>query len=272
MDEKLQAELIKKGRDFLHYDASGEEFVSDQMKKMPQPPLVKAPMRQEAIDLPTDFENLDMNNDFRSVINTRKSNRIYTDESLTLLQLSYLLWATQGIKSIRGKSYATIRTVPSGGARHGFETYLVVRKVEGLKPGKYHYLPMGHKLEYLGEIEDIENVINDSLCGQAWAKKASVVFYWSIVCYRNEWRYGINAHRPLTIDVGHVGENLYLACTALKIGTCGVAAYDNNVCDPLFELDGNEEFIMYTSPVGTISEKDIEKEDDIYSFVKEQEL
>ena len=77
MDEKLQAELIKKGRDFLHYDASGEEFVSDQMKKMPQPPLVKAPMRQEAIDLPTDFENLDMNNDFRSVINTRKSNRIY---------------------------------------------------------------------------------------------------------------------------------------------------------------------------------------------------
>ena len=49
-------------------------------------------------------------------------------------------------------------------------------------------------------------------------------------------------------------------------------AYDNTVCDPLFELDGNDEFIMYTAPVGTISEKDKEAEDDIYAFVKEQGL
>ena len=272
MNEQTKQKLIQQGRDFLHYDIHGEDFVSDQDKKLPQPPLVKAPMRSESIDLPVNFDDLDMNNDFRSVINLRKSHRIYTDENLSLLQLSYLLWATQGIKSIRGKSYATIRTVPSGGTRHGFETYLIVRKVEGLKPGKYHYLPMGHKLEYLGEIDSIEEVINDSLCKQAWAKKASVVFYWSIVCYRNEWRYGINAHRPLTIDAGHVGQNLYLACTALNIGTCAIAAYDNTICDPLFELDGNEEFIMYTAPVGTVSEKNQDKEDEIYAFVKEQGL
>ena len=272
MDEKLKKELIQRGRDFLHYDVAGEDFVSDQDMKLPQPPLVKENMREESIKLPTDFENLEINNDFMSVINNRKSNRVYTEENITLLQLSYLLWATQGVKGIRGKKYATLRTVPSGGARHGFETYLIVQKVEGLKPGKYHFLPMTHSIEYLGEIENSKDVISDTLCQQRWASKASVVFYWSLICYRNEWRYGVNAHRPIAIDAGHVGQNLYLACTALGLGTCAIAAYDNNVCDSLFELDGNEEFIIYTAPVGTISEKNKEAEDEIYAFVKEQGL
>ncbi len=35
---------------------------------------------------------------------------------------------------MRSRAYATLRTVPSGGARHAFETYLVVRYVEGLRP------------------------------------------------------------------------------------------------------------------------------------------
>lgn len=272
MDKKLEQELIKKGRDFLHYSSINEEFVSDQMKKVEQPPLVKENMREESIALPTDFENLEINNDFMFVINNRKSNRVYTEEQISLLQLSYLLWATQGVKSIRGKKYATIRTVPSGGARHGFETYLLVRNVEGLQEGKYHYLPMTHALEFLGPVDDIKKTINDSLCGQVWASKASVVFYWSLVCYRNEWRYGVNAHRPIAIDAGHVGQNLYLACTALGLGVCAIAAYDNDVCDPLFELDGNEEFIMYTAPVGTVSERNRKAEDDFYAFVKEQGL
>ncbi len=272
MNEELKKENIQKGRNFLHYDASSEDFVSDQDMKLPQPPLVKERMRKESIILPTNFKDLEINHDFMDVINRRKSNRVYTEQSISLLQLSYLLWATQGVKSIRGKQYATIRTVPSGGARHGFETYLIVQNVEGLNPGKYHFLPMSHELEYLKEIENSKQVITDSLCGQAWVSKASVVFYWSLMCYRNEWRYGIHAHRPVAIDAGHVGQNLYLACTALGLGTCAIAAYDNKVCDPLFELDGNEEFVMYTAPVGTIDEKNKEAEDDFYAFVKEQGL
>lgn len=269
MNEK---ELIQKGRDFLHYDASCEEYVSDQDKGLEQPPLVKSRMRKEGIVLPKNFKDLDIHNDFMWVIDHRKSYRIYTQDTISLLQLSYLLWASQGIKSIRGKKYATLRTVPSGGARHGFETYLIVQNVEGLKSGKYHYLPMFHELEYLGDIEDIPQTIDDSLCHQSWAKKSSVVFYWSLMCYRNEWRYGIHAHRPIAIDAGHVGQNLYLACTALDLGVCAIAAYDNKVCDSLFELDGNEEFVMYTATVGTIRQKDKQAEDDIYAFVKEQGL
>ena len=187
LDEKVQKELIEKGRAFIkghsEKDAYREAFESDQELKRPQPPLVKAPMREKAdrIYLPKDFDTLEYRKDVMDVIRDRKSHRIYSQQEMTLEQLSFLLWATQGIKSIRGKSYATLRTVPCGGARHEFETYLMVRRITGLKPGKYHYLPMEHAVEFLGEAENMEALISDSLCGQSWAAKANVVFYWSIV-------------------------------------------------------------------------------------------
>ena len=40
-----------------------------------------------------------------------------------------------------------LKTSPSGGARHSIETYVVIRDVEGLRPGIYHYAPDRHTLE-----------------------------------------------------------------------------------------------------------------------------
>ena len=282
MDEKMIQEITQRGRDFLksqdtmEMERNGlEGYQTDQELKRPQPPLVKAPMTDSPIDLPRDFENLGMEDNLVQLLLKRKSSRVYTQENMSLLQLSFLLWAAQGIKSIRGRSYATIRTAPCGGARHPFETYLLVRQVEGLLPGAYHYLPMTHQLELLEELEDREamtQLVDLSLCGQAWAAKANVVFYWSFVPYRSEWRYGIYAHRMVLADLGHVGENLYLACTALGLGTCGIGAYDQALCDKTFRLDGEEEFVVYAETVGTVKPQDEQAEQAFYSFVKEQGL
>ena len=264
-------EITLRGRAFLKQDASDEPegYKSDQQKMLPQPPLVKVPVSDVLIDLPMDFKPLGLEKNLMNVIFNRCSSRVYTDEPLTLLELSFLLWATQGIKGIRGRRYATLRTVPCGGARHPFETYLLVRKVEGLEPGRYHYLPMTNQLEYLGAVENIESVLNESLCDQRWAMKSSVVFYWSFVPYRTEWRYGIFSHRGSLIDMGHVGENLYLACSATNLGTCGIGAYAQNLCDELFGLDGEDEYIIYTETVGTIRAEDKDAEKDFYKFVEE---
>ena len=278
LDEKIQSELIAKGRAFTRgysendpYDA---DFQSDQELRRPQPPLVKSPMRgpEAQIKLPRDFDSLPMKNDLVGLIRDRRSARIYTQEEMTLSQLSFLLWATQGVKKIRGRAYATLRTVPCGGARHEFETYLLIRNVTGLKPGAYHYLPMEHALEYLHPVEDIQQAISQTLCGQDWACKANVVFYWTMVPYRAEWRYGIYAHRVALIDAGHVGQNLYLACTGLGLGTCAIGAFYDPACNHVFELDGVEEYVVYTAPVGTIRECDTAEEAAFYAFVEEEGL
>lgn len=274
LNPEIQKKLIEDGRNFMKsYSTDAyDDFESDQDLKLPQPPLVKAPMAEQGLPLPRNFEDLAIQNDFLSLLRERKSSRVYTQQSISLLQLSFLLWATQGIKDIRGKSYATLRTVPSGGARHPFETYLLVQNVEGLQPGAYHYLPMGHQLEFLHPVEDLPAAISLSLVGQSWASKASVVFYWSFVPYRCEWRYGITAHGPALIDAGHVGQNLYLASTALGLGTCAVAAFDRQICDSLFSLDGEEEFTVHASPVGTISAADQKHEKAFYQFVEDEGL
>jgi len=249
-----------------------QDFESDQQLKLPQPPLVKAPMSDKALPLPRNFEDLDLKQDFISLLTERKSSRVYTRQPISLLQLSFMLWATQGIKDIRGKAYATLRTVPSGGARHGFETYLLVQNVEGLQPGAYHYLPLGHQLEFLHPVDNLPAAISDSLEGQSWAAKAGVIFYWSFLPYRCEWRYGIWAHRVALIDAGHVGQNLYLACAALGLGTCAIAAFDVAVCDSLFGLDSEDEFTVYASPVGTVSPADQKSEKAFYQFVEDEGL
>ena len=276
MNEDAIRERIRLGRSFVTKfgDETGvdEDYATDQERKLPQPPLAKAPMRVTAIDLPTDFERLEIDGDFLHIVNTRRSHRVYTQEPMLLLQLSYLLWCAQGVQSVRGKAYATLRTVPSGGARHPFECYLALQNVESLEDGLYHYLPMKHQIEFLGKAEDLHGFISESLCEQSWACKANAVFYFSCMFYRAEWRYGIWAHAPILMDSGHVTENLYLAATSIGLGGCAIAAVDPPVCDRQFGLDGTEETIFYAMPVGTIRGEDLPQEDAFYAFVREEGL
>ena len=264
---------IEAGRAFTHW--SEEDYKSDQMLKRTQPPLVKEAISDERISLPKNFTDLSMENDLVKLIYMRRSYRVYTEKEIDLLTLSFLLWAQQGIKSIRGNNYATLRTVPSGGARHPFELYMVILHVEGLKPGFYHYLPMDHELELLKEADPSDQTfrkdVSDSLCEQKWALKASVIFYYSMIPYRGEWRYSFDAHRPMLIDAGHVSQNLYLACTATGLGTCAIAACDSPLASKLFDLDGVEEYMFYSCPVGTIDVSNEEEEQAFYAFLKEEE-
>ena len=176
------------------------------------------------------------------------------------------------MKQIRGKKYATLRTVPSGGARHGFELYFVCQNVEGLDPGTYHYLPLKHCIEFLNPIDKVSDVLASSLCDQLWALKANVILYFSYVPYRTEWRYGHLAHRIALVDLGHVGENIYLASTSIGLGTCGIGACVTSICDEMFELDGENEFILYSQPVGKVKPEDFAKEKSFYEFDEKEGL
>ena len=111
-----------------------------------------------------------------------------------------------------------------------------------------------------------------SLCDQLWALKANVILYFSYVPYRTEWRYGHLAHRIALVDLGHVGENIYLASTSIGLGTCGIGACVTSICDEMFELDGENEFILYSQPVGKVNPEDFAKEKSFYEFVEKEGL
>lgn len=71
----------------------------------------------------------------------RRSTRNYKDEALTLVEISQLLWAVQGITHQVG-----YRTAPFAGALYPLEVHMVVGNVDGLHAGIYRYRPQGHEL------------------------------------------------------------------------------------------------------------------------------
>ena len=82
----------------------------------------------------------------------RRSRRTYAQEALEIQALSCLCGVTQGIeKEIVFNGNATLRPVPSAGAKHAIETIVLVRRVKGLAPGLYRYLAKEHALGWLGE-------------------------------------------------------------------------------------------------------------------------
>ena len=224
---------------------------TDQRKGIEKPALCKEYVNEKRIELP-DY-NIEVNNNlFDSLVVQRKSRRKFLNEVITLPELSYLLWTTQGVKEIVREGVASFRTVPSAGARHPFETYLMVKNVEGLEEGLYRYLPFDHSLIFLKSVEKFNEKLVKALKGQQWSSTAAVTFFWSSICYRGEWRYDVAAHKMILIDVGHVCQNLYLAAESINCGTCSIGAYDQERCDDLLDLDGNDEMVIYISPVGKV--------------------
>jgi nitroreductase len=58
----------------------------------------------------------------------------------------------------------------------------------------------------------------------------------------------------------------------MGLGCCGIGAFEQEQCDQLFDLDGQEEFVVYTTPVGTLRESDKDAEQAFYRFVQEEGL
>ncbi len=227
---------------------------TDQSKGLPGPPIQKpCDTDDERIDLPDGIDSLSELGGMsvgEAIIN-RQSIRKYTDAPLSLSELSALLWATQGVRNVLAP-HCALRSVPSAGARHSFETYLAVDHVAGLTTGLYRYLPVEHQLVRLYEDPEIGQKAAQACLGQGFVSAAAVTFFWTAIPERMEWRYDLAAHKVIAIDVGHVCQNLYLACGSIGAGTCAIAAYHQQACDYLLGVDGEDEFTVYIAPVGKI--------------------
>ncbi|MGN6713154.1 SagB/ThcOx family dehydrogenase [Anaerocolumna jejuensis] len=253
--EHIYKQKIIQGREIMK--TSDYEVESDEAKGLPQPLLSNEKTTDTVVQLSKEFEDIITDGNFLSVLNNRTSKRKYAEEALTLKELSFLLWATQGVKGVIGnKRKATLRTVPSAGARHPFETYLFVNRVEGLNQGLYHYLPLTHELELIREDSDQENKVTKAFLGQSFAGGAPVCFVWSVVPYRSEWRYTVDAQKYALLDAGHICQNLYLAGGAIGCGVCAIGAYDQQLTDSLIGLsraystEEDSEFAVYAAAVG----------------------
>ena len=225
---------------------------SDQDQGLPQPPLeLGCPEDAVLINLPRIEQIKVKSSDLATAMAQRRTVRKYSSEPLSVEELAYLLWHTQGVQMVTSRP-VTLRMVPSAGARHSFETYLLINNVSGLKQGLYKYVALEHTLMVVSLEAEISERITLSAGNQLFIKDSAVTFIWTTVVYRMKWRYGERAYRYIHLDAGHVCQNLYLVSHSVQGGVCAIAAFNDDELNALLGLDGEEQFAVYMATVGKL--------------------
>jgi len=198
--------------------------------------------------IPLPEPDLTGNTNLWQLLSSRRSRREYdASQSLPTEKLSALLWATQGVTARAGE--VLFRTAPSAGGLYPVETYLLVRAVEGLEQGIYHFRPHAFDLEFLKK-GDLARDVAKAALGQQMVMTAQVTFIWTALVERSRWKYRQRAYRYIYLDAGHIGENLYLAAGALGLGCCAIGAFFDDKVNATIGVDGAEETVIYLATIG----------------------
>jgi SagB-type dehydrogenase family enzyme len=131
---------------------------------------------------------------------TRRSQRRFAADPLTMAQIGQLLWAAQGITDSSGK-----RTAPSAMSTYPLEVYIA------WTDGYAHYSPAGHVLQVIGR-EDVR-----AGAFSAAAAAAPAVFVVAGAFDRVAERLRANVERWVQMEAGHAAQNLLLQAVALGL-------------------------------------------------------
>ena len=239
------------GRDFIKATSGIDFSAYGRMQGEPQPPLELPFEPKTLVDLPRP-ESIVVNPlDLRDAIEKRRSVRSYSDSPLSIEELSYLLWCTQGIQeyfTFRGE--ATKRTVPSAGGMHALDTYLAVHRVETLQEGLYRYIASQHKLSLIEAGEAVFKRVADAQGKHLFVYNSAVIFVWAARTDVMYWHQGERGYRNLFLDAGHVGQNLYLACEQTGCGICEICVFDDNEQNNAIGVDGEQVTAILAASVG----------------------
>ncbi len=176
----------------------------------------------------------------------RRSIRDFTSEPLSQLQLSQLLWATQGISNARGG----YRTVPSAGATYPLEVFVVCggNGVDGISDGVYQYNVESHSLRRHFE-GDVRGELALAALDQDFICVAPVDIIICALYSRTLSGYGGRGERYVHVEVGHAGQNIYLQATALGLATVAIGAFNDEQVKQVLRL-GEEYQPLYIMPIG----------------------
>lgn len=195
----------------------------------------------ELITLPQPV--LDSKISIEAALQERRSIRDYTPESLSISEISQLLWAAQGITRPGG-----YRTAPSAGALYPLEVFLVSRQVDNLPAGVYRYKPEEHGLN-LVLTGDILEELSAAALGQDAIRNAPAAIVITGIFERTMVKYGNRGIQYVHMEVGGAAENIYLQAESLDLGTVFIGAFHDDQVSQVLNLDDQEEPLCIM-PVG----------------------
>lgn len=240
---KLHPLTVQQMMPLSDFSTADLHAMSRAYKEYPDRPRVKL----------TPIENIHQNGrTFDEVVSSRRSVREFADLDMTLDELSKILHQSYGITGeLPGKAdfRQNLRSSPSAGGLYPTELYIAVRKVSGVEPGIYHYNVPNHEIELLIP-GDPTAKMHEVCCGQEYVKQTSIVVLMSSVLPRIKLKYGERGYRYTLLDIGHLGQNIYLSCTSLDLAIMTTCGFFDDEANKLLRIDGVDETVMYVAFIG----------------------
>lgn len=186
-----------------------------------------------------------------NIINSRRSIREFSGQPISYDDLSYLLYASCGLRNLGESMNDSKRPYPSAGARYPLEIYPLVFNCKGIKNGLYHYNVRENSLESLIE-QNLRNWLIKAFGKEEWLKKSAVLFFITGVLARTHIKYSDRAYRYMLIEAGHLAQNLCILATELGLGTCPIGGFIDDKVNQLLDIKFQKEFSLYVIAIGKL--------------------
>jgi SagB-type dehydrogenase family enzyme len=197
-----------------------------------------------------------------SVIRSRRSVRRYSGKTLSLVELSTLLFHAAGVSgslhvqgvpetATLGKSdHVDLRTVASGGALYPIDLYVFALNVADLPTGAYRYLPKCHALKPVPPPARMPALRELAQFGEIEVEKAALLVGYVYNLFENARKYGDVGLALAFLEAGSISGNVHLLSTALGIGSCDVGSFAKGRWERLLEADGLSRHMIHLTVVG----------------------
>jgi SagB-type dehydrogenase family enzyme len=240
------------GKEFINGTKYPDYSTVDLVLRVPEPPR-ELPVKegQTVIRLPSPKKFRVPDISVRKAIENWEPVGFFSRSSLSLKELSYLLWCTQGFRKIVVETIQ-LRNVPSSGSRYPLETWFVANEVEGLETGLYRFLPGSHSI--VAEKIDSGLILEMSTASMNFKvmTRAAVTFLWVAVPYRSVWALGNRGYRSILIEAGHTCQNLIVAAANLGYDVFPADMFHDELMTRLANLDPETQWPIYLAAVGKV--------------------
>ncbi len=242
------------GKEFIKGTQYPDYSTVDLLLRVPEPPH-ELPVRegQSIIKLPSPKRFKVPDIPVRKAIESWEPVGFFGRSSISLKELSYLLWCTQGFRKIMAET-VQLRNVPSSGARYPLETYFVASDVEGLETGLYRYLPRSNSIVAERIDSDLTLEISTASLNFKIMTRAVVTFIWVAIPYRSVWALGNRGYRSVLIEAGHTCQNLILAAAGLGYEVFPTDMFHDELVMKMANLDHETQWPVYIAAVGKIDQ------------------
>ncbi|GAC1511827.1 MAG: putative peptide maturation dehydrogenase [Chloroflexota bacterium] len=194
---------------------------------------------------------------YRALLARRTTRSFDPDTPLNpaaLATVLYYVFGCQGYDVFNDDIWLLRKSSPSGGGLHPIEVYPLIRHVQGVGPGLYHYNVEHHELEMMAakSERDVAEMAGLFAAGQSYARDSQVLLVLTARFPRNFWKYRTHekAYSVIIMDAGHLSQTLYLVCADLGLGAFVTAAINDANIEEALGIDGFSEGVLAVLGIG----------------------